>query len=111
MSSGQVQWCRILRGPKPWRVEFFWKCGQPRFEGWVTWRDHQNGGDGQVTVVFATPATPDQVLRRPGDQAEPMRKDRREKWQGMWVCSHADHRQHVMITCSADEARRLDRAV
>ena len=26
-----------------------------------------------------------------------MRKDRRQKWQGTWVCSHADHRQHVMI--------------
>ena len=49
----------------PWPVEFFWKCGQPRFEGWVTWRNHQNGG-GQVTVILATPATPDQVLTRPG---------------------------------------------
>lgn len=88
-----------MKRPEPWRVEFFWKCGQPRFEGWVTWRDHQEGGDGQVTVIFATPATPDQVLRRPAEQAEQVRKNRVEKWQGMWVCSHADHRQHVMITC------------
>ena len=27
-----------------WPVEFFWKCGQPRFEGWVTWRDEAEGG-------------------------------------------------------------------
>ena len=86
--------------PRPTgRVEFFWKCGQPRFEGWVTWRDHANGGGGQVTVIFATPATPDQVLLRAAEEAEPALVDRTEKWQGMWVCSHSDHRQHVMITC------------
>jgi hypothetical protein len=80
-----------------WSVEFFWKCGQPRFEGWVTWRAHDGDG-GQVTVIFATPATPDQVLRRPADGAMPDLAATRAARQGMWVCTHEDHRQYVMLT-------------
>jgi hypothetical protein len=82
-----------------WPVEFFWKCGQPRFEGWVTWRDKAQGRTGQVTVVFCTPATPDEVLSSPGSggvEAPP--PGWQSKWQGMWVCSHQRHRQHLMIT-------------
>jgi hypothetical protein len=83
-----------------WKVEFFWKCGQPRFEGWVTWRDHQDGANGgQVTVVFATPATPDHVLRAPGGgAAEIMTAPSQWPWQGMWVCTHENHKQYVVIS-------------
>jgi hypothetical protein len=85
-------------GNRHWRVEFFWKCGQPRFEGWVTWRNHENPPGGQVTVIFATPATPDQVLRKPADGAMANFKGSKAARQGMWVCSHEDHRQYVMLT-------------
>ena len=88
-------------GSRHWSVEFFWKCGQPRFEGWVTWRRHPNGSGGQVNVIFATPATPDLVLRRPGDQATKITSATPhawDRWQGMWVCSHEDHKQYPMLT-------------
>jgi hypothetical protein len=82
-----------------WKVEFFWKCGQPRFEGWVTWRDHKDGANGgQVTVVFATPATPDQVLRAPGGGADEVTTGPSPwPWQGMWLCTHENHKQYVLI--------------
>jgi hypothetical protein len=90
-------------GSRHWPVEFFWKCGQARFEGWVTWREHTNQAQvvtgGQVNVIFATPATPDLVLRRPGDGADPIVAGAWQKWQGMWVCSHSDHQQYRVITC------------
>lgn len=39
-----------------WQIEFFWKCSQSWFEGWVTWRKHGTGDtQGQVTVLFTTP--------------------------------------------------------
>lgn len=83
-----------------WKVEFYWKCGQPRFEGWVTWREHEDDC-GQVNVIFATPATPDLVLRRPGDQATKVTEatpQAWQRWQGMWVCSHEDHEQYRVVT-------------
>jgi hypothetical protein len=81
-----------------WKVEFFWKCGQPRFEGWVTWRDHGDDVNGQVTVVFATPATPDQVLRAPGGGAVEITTGPSQwPWQGMWLCTHENHKQYVLI--------------
>ena len=50
-------------GIRHWPVDFFWKCGQPRFEGWVTWRSTtRSPTTGHVAVIFATPATPDTVL-------------------------------------------------
>jgi hypothetical protein len=47
-------------------IELFWKCPQPWFEGWVTWRLHNDTIDvGQVTVVLATPGTGTPVLQSP----------------------------------------------
>jgi len=41
----------------PWPVEFFWKCGQAWFEGWVTWkRATPSGSLGQVTALLCTPS-------------------------------------------------------
>lgn len=88
-------------GSRHWSVEFFWHCGQPRFEGWVTWREHPDELGGQVNVIFSTPATPDLVLRRPGDEATkitPATPGAWDRWQGMWVCSHEDHPQYRVIT-------------
>jgi len=42
---------------KPWTVQIFWKCGQPWFEGWITWR--KMGGrshEGMVTILLCTPS-------------------------------------------------------
>lgn len=80
-----------------WPVEFFWKCGQPRFEGWVTWRDEAEGGTGQVTVIVATPATPDTVNPKPATDAVAVDGTVAAGFQGMWVCAHSDHSQWVII--------------
>jgi hypothetical protein len=81
-----------------WPVEFFWKCGQPRFEGWVTWRQDPQTGNGHVTVVFATPPTPDTVLTRPRDGGTEVTTGAMGNWQGMWVCTHENHIQYVLPT-------------
>jgi hypothetical protein len=81
-----------------WPVEFFWKCGQPRFEGWVAWRQDPATGAGHVTVIFATPPTPDTVLARPGEGGPEVTTGALGNWQGMWVCSHENHEQYVLPT-------------
>jgi hypothetical protein len=53
-----------------WPITFVWKCGQPWFEGWVTWRGH--GADGNVFVVFSTPGNGDPI--RPTPLAPPTRQ-------------------------------------
>ena len=85
-------------GTRHWAVEFFWKCGQPRFEGWVTWRAHPAQNVGQVNVIFATPATPDPVLSEPALGATAPDAQQLSQPQGMWVCSHANHDQYPVVT-------------
>ena len=84
----------LPRGIRHWPVDFFWKCGQPRFEGWVTWRSFPRSSRGHVAVIFATPATPDTVLKRPAEGGHAVNDTDHLKWQGMWVTSHANHRQY-----------------
>ena len=43
--------------PKP--IQILWKCAQPWFEGWITWRPES------VTVILCTPATDAKVWTRP----------------------------------------------
>ncbi len=39
-----------------WDIEFLWVCGAPALQAWVTWRgDASLTGNGQVTVIMATP--------------------------------------------------------
>jgi hypothetical protein len=47
-----------------------------------------------VAVIFATPATPDTVLKRPADGGHAVNDTDHLKWQGMWVTCHANHRQY-----------------
>ena len=85
-------------GTRHWPVEFFWKCGQPRFEGWVTWRAHPAQNVGQVNVIFATPATPDPVLDQPSKGGTTPSAVHLTQPQGMWVTSHSSHHQHRVVT-------------
>jgi hypothetical protein len=44
-------------------LEIFWKCGQPWFEGWLTWTVPQKAPtSGQMTLIFATPGIGRNVL-------------------------------------------------
>jgi hypothetical protein len=49
--------------PRHWPIGMIWKCGQPWFEGWITWRAH--GDCGQVFLVFSTPGNGDPISRTP----------------------------------------------
>ncbi len=54
-----------------WPLDLFWKCGQNWFEGWVTWRRHeQPPGAGHVNVIFATPGDGSIVLDSPIDNSK-----------------------------------------
>jgi len=103
VSLGVARPADPLTAPMPpdntrhWPVELFWKCGQPRFEGWVTWRDDEEGRTGQVTVIFATPGTPDTVYTKPAKGADPVEGITASGFQGMWVCAHSDHRRYIMV--------------
>lgn len=93
--------------PRHWPIEFFWKCGQPWWEGWVTWR-READGRGQVTVILATPSTGDPVLRDPttgrhsADYALSPSGTRQpsstERTQGMWVITHKNHEERVVLS-------------
>lgn len=86
--------------PRRWPVEFFWKCPQPWFEGWVTWRAGTDG-HGQVTVILATPADTGVVLDRPTKGRPPCivnppsTNDPTGKpaGRGMWVVTAKEHDQ------------------
>ena len=90
------------------RLEIFWKCGQPWMEGWVTWSLPPTApATGQVTVIFATPGTGDNVLTRPGDagylqpdldrvpaehgEAPRVDPEGRYPMRGMWLITHERH--------------------
>jgi hypothetical protein len=86
---------------RQWPVELLWKCPNPWFEGWVTWRRHGTGPtEGQVTVILATPgedANPviNVAALPPGVTAplpEPTALSTDD--QGMWVVTHHRHVKH-----------------
>jgi hypothetical protein len=89
---------------RAWPIEVQWKCPNPWFEVWVTWRRQGSGpGDGRVTLMIATP--PDRSnrlvteVRRPPPDANgqhsvtvPLEKPvSADAAQGMWVVSHESH--------------------
>jgi hypothetical protein len=107
---------------RSWPVQVHWKCPNPWFEVWVSWRRHDDTPrGGQVDMLIATP--PDKANRlttRP--QFPPAAADRAASAlnplpeptdatdsQGMWLVAHEHHRLDV-----ADErvvargGRRLD---
>jgi hypothetical protein len=92
---------------RSWPVQVHWKCPNPYFEVWVSWRRHDTAGTGQVDMLIATP--PDKANRLttrpqfpPGPPAgvapvpaplpEPTEATAR---QGMWLVAHEHHRLGV----------------
>ncbi|MGH9275340.1 MAG: hypothetical protein ACRDZU_11900 [Acidimicrobiales bacterium] len=85
--------------PRHWRLELFWRCPIPWFEGWVTWRKHGKGRrDGQVTVVVSTPSHGHPVKNTPVRTGElaaggyALNPVTAPGDQGMWVVSQTYHR-------------------
>ncbi len=83
-----------------WPIELFWKCPNPWFEGWVTWRhDPADVSKGQVTVVLATPGNGAVVLADPRAGRSPVVDPVSPSGQqGMWVITHAGHDQKIVPT-------------
>jgi len=89
---------------RAWPVDIQWKCPNPYFEVWVTWRRHTaDGSEGQVTMLIATP--PDRVNRLVTEPRlppapptgvpsaiiplpEPIQATDK---QGMWLVTHEHH--------------------
>jgi hypothetical protein len=93
---------------RSWPVQVHWKCPNPYFEVWVSWRRHDAAAaGGQVDMLIATP--PDKANRlttRPqfppdppaGVPAEPtplVAPTDASAPQGMWLVAHALHRLDV----------------
>jgi hypothetical protein len=93
---------------RSWPVQVHWKCPNPYFEVWVSWRRHdQTPRGGQVDMLIATP--PDKMNRlttRPrfppappvGVPAEPTplaEPSQATASQGMWLVAHEHHRLGV----------------
>jgi hypothetical protein len=79
-----------------WTIDFWWKCPQPWFEGWVTWRNATTGG--KVTVIFATPSDDGVVLRQPATEANPAPAAVTQASEGSWLISSERHRQELQVT-------------
>lgn len=101
VSFGLAHDADLEDGTRQWPVEMLWKCPNPWFEGWVTWRQHGSGAtEGQVTVILATPGEdanpvidvaalpPGATTPLPAPTALP--PDER----GMWVVTHHRHVKH-----------------
>jgi hypothetical protein len=88
-------------GPAPtptrhWTIDFWWKCPQPWFEGWVTWRNTTSAG--HVTVIFATPSDDGVVLRNPSAEATLVAADVATATEGSWLVSSKTHTQVLQLT-------------
>jgi hypothetical protein len=82
-----------------WPIDFWWKCPQPWFEGWVSWRQEKGGnGCGKVTVIFATPSDDGVVLREPATEATPAPDVITTETEGSWLVSALRHRQTTQLT-------------
>src|SRR5262245_4888937 len=105
------------RPPRHLRLEAFWKCGQPWWEGWVTWHLHPTPSNqrprGQVTLILATPGTGDPVLSDPTkgrtsadfkvNPTNTRTSQGKERHHGMWVVTHEDHEMLPLLTTAPSE--------
>jgi hypothetical protein len=108
VSMGLVHGAGPGSATRSWPVQVHWKCPNPYFEVWVSWRRHDAAADGgQVDMLIATP--PDKVNRlttrpqfppdppagvtpEPTPLVEPAEASAK---QGMWLVAHASHRPDV----------------
>ena len=58
-----------------------------------------------MTVITATPATPDTVYPQPATGADAINGTLAACFQGMWLCTHADNPQYVVIGSRATPAK------
>jgi hypothetical protein len=81
-----------------WRIELFWKCPNPWFEGWVTWRSESaTAATGQVTVIFATPGNGGWVYPDPRSGRNPVVDPASSQTdRGMWIVTHGGHDPYVV---------------
>jgi hypothetical protein len=109
VSLGIANGAPPTEAPRAWPVEVQWKCPNPWFEVWVTWREQGPGPrDGRVTLLIATPPDTSNRLvtdvRMPpppanGPHTVPVPLDEpstADEAQGMWVVSHERHVPHVV---------------
>jgi hypothetical protein len=88
--------------PRRWLLDMFWRCPQPWFEGWVTWREHGKGPrEGQVTVLVSSPGhgyplrtTPVRNPAETGPEYE-LGPTTASGTQGVWCISQRHHRRWV----------------
>jgi hypothetical protein len=92
---------------RSWPVDIQWKCPNPWFEVWVSWRRHPENR-GQVNILIATP--PDRVNRLTTEPRFPPRTngvpevptpldepDDADDAQGMWLVTHEHHTPLVQL--------------
>jgi hypothetical protein len=91
-----------------WPIDFWWKCPQPWFEGWVTWRQDPGGnGSGHVTVIFATPSDDGVVLLEPGKEARPVANVVTKETEGSWLVSSVRHIRTNQLTVVATSSGQV----
>ena len=107
--------------PRHWPIEFWWKCGQGWWEGWVTWRNDQHkvptpsADAGQVTVMFATPGSGHGVLENPAGGQPGLKVDPQntrvpggnERFQGSWVVTHTKQAPRFAMTTVGGSFSRI----
>ncbi len=88
------------RPERHWPIDFYWKCGQAWFEGWVTWRTSREGAS-RVVVIFATPHDGTAVLADPASgtmsadfAVSPPDQAFETRGAGMLVVTHENHKEH-----------------
>lgn len=93
----------VSKATRAWSIETAWKCPNPWFEVWVTWKQLGDGaGEGHVTMVICTPPdTNNRLVTRaqfPPTLANepvtiPLTDPRRATAnEGMWLVAHDEHR-------------------
>jgi hypothetical protein len=91
-----------------WTIDFWWKCPQPWFEGWITWRrincgcedpddDHEDCSRGHVIVLFATPSDDGVVLDDPTAEATLVGPNVTHASEGSWLIAAAKHERVNLV--------------
>lgn len=104
VSMGLVHGAELETATRSWPVQLLWKCPNPYFEVWVSWRRHDDTErGGQVDMLIATPpdkmnrltdrpqfppAPPANVPAKALPLVDPLEATAS---QGMWLVAHERH--------------------